>query len=242
MCWKTGRKLFGNDPASQAKKIFFFLLRCPAALSKSPLIGSLAQLVERFVYTEDVGSSSLSRPTIPTLQIDRDEMPFGTYPLGFFYLFQGVAGKPHFFWGKVPKKPKHCLTVLRGGNITAQHSAAMLNVQRAVVAQLVRVPACHAGGRGFEPRQPRHCCTSSWGKTGSAPEGNWTGNSPPQGENAVVAQLVRVPACHAGGRGFEPRQPRHFRLPSWHPRIRPGGEHWPETVAERQTRGCSSAG
>jgi hypothetical protein len=28
--------------------------------------GRLAQLVERFVYTEDVGSSSLSSPTIPT--------------------------------------------------------------------------------------------------------------------------------------------------------------------------------
>ena len=27
-------------------------------------IGRLAQLVERFVYTEDVGSSSLSSPTI----------------------------------------------------------------------------------------------------------------------------------------------------------------------------------
>jgi hypothetical protein len=33
-------------------------------LSKQRDNGSLAQLVERFVYTEDVGSSSLSRPTI----------------------------------------------------------------------------------------------------------------------------------------------------------------------------------
>ena len=32
-------------------------------------------------------------------------------------------------------------------------------------------------------------------------------------ECAGVAQLVRVPACHAGGRGFEPRHSRHSRFP-----------------------------
>jgi broad specificity phosphatase PhoE len=38
-------------------------LRLSKPLSKYRPTGSLAQLVERFVYTEDVGSSSLSRPT-----------------------------------------------------------------------------------------------------------------------------------------------------------------------------------
>ncbi len=40
----------------------FFLKECHSVADHC--IGRLAQLVERFVYTEDVGSSSLSSPTI----------------------------------------------------------------------------------------------------------------------------------------------------------------------------------
>jgi hypothetical protein len=42
----------------------FNLLQAPETLAKSAAVGLLAQLVERLVYTENVGGSSPSRPTI----------------------------------------------------------------------------------------------------------------------------------------------------------------------------------
>ena len=59
------------------------------------------------------------------------------------------------------------------------------------VAQLVRAPACHAGGRGFEPLPGRHCALVAQSVEHLTENQSVGGSIPPQGTfYAVVAQLV----------------------------------------------------
>lgn len=41
-------------------------------------------------------------------------------------------------------------------DVTSSSLVATTILYGAAVVQLVRIPACHAGGREFEPRPPRH--------------------------------------------------------------------------------------
>ncbi len=62
-------------------------------------------------------------------------------------------------------------------------------MQFGALVQLVRMPACHAGGHEFESRTHRNYYfeTTQFG---------------------ALVQLVRMPACHAGGHEFESRTHR----------------------------------
>ena len=65
------------------------------------------------------------------------------------------------------------------------------------VVQLVRMPPCHGGGRGFESRPDRKKFTITFQKIDP------------------VVQLVRMPPCHGGGRGFESRPDREVSQCNW---------------------------
>ncbi len=96
-------------------------------------MGRLAQLVERFVYTEDAGSSSLSSPTISS--------NITVVYIAEFY-FSVLCESRLTGMGE-------CLKSVSHSDVYSVHV-------RGGVAQLVRALACHARGRGFESRHSRH--------------------------------------------------------------------------------------
>ena len=82
------------------------------------------------------------------------------------------------------------------------------------LGQAVKTPPFHGGNRGSIPLGVTICgliaqlgehLPYKQGVTGSSPVGptKFLICGP-------VVQLVRMPACHAGGRGFEPLPDRHF--------------------------------
>ena len=68
-------------------------------------------------------------------------------------------------------------------------SIPVVSTNNGSVAQLVRVPACHAGGRGFEPLPHRHCALVAQSVEHVTENHSVGGSIPPQGTfYAVVAQ------------------------------------------------------
>ena len=104
------------------------------------------------------------------------------------------------------------------------------------VVQLVRTPACHAGGRGFEPHSGRHnifaftkaLCfdgfqvyasvaqsveqgTENPRVDGSIPSGGTNFLKAPVFASCGFSSSGRAPPCQGGGSEFEPRNPLFFR-------------------------------
>ena len=91
---------------------------------------------------------------------------------------------------------------------------------RWVVSSAGRASPLQGEGRGFDPLTTHQFRTVDLPRsTDVVSASHCTGGQ----QCGAVVQLVRIPACHAGGRGFESRPLRHF-IPGWLAQL---GEHRP---------------
>ena len=78
-----------------------------------------------------------------------------------------------------------------------------------LVVQLVRTPACHAGGRRFEPVLGRHIAPVAQLVEQRTENPRVGGSIPPGGTMCGCSSSGRAPPCQGGGSEFEPRHPLH---------------------------------
>jgi hypothetical protein len=194
--------------------------------------GSIAQLGEHLPYKQGVTGSS---PVVPTKQIPDLFGDLGRFNL----LVRSGSGRHQDLLRKCLGRaiPRGQISDLFGDlgrfHLLVRSESGRHYIAYGQVVQLVRTPACHAGGRRFEPvlgRQfsPRDLCpvgkinasvaqlveqgTENPRVVGSIPTGGTISLLRDAKASCICGRSSsgRAPPCQGGGSESEPRRPLHF--------------------------------